>query len=395
MRKVSGIVVEDVDGNRFVDFMSGIAVSLTEHCHPEVVQAIRRQAESMLHIRGSDFYYEAYTELCTRLAALAPGSEPWRVYLGNSGAEAVEAAVKLARFLTQRPYLNLFYGAFHGRTYGAMSLTASKVAQRAGFGPHLPGVYHVPYGACGDCAGGRVGPGCGPHAVECWAEDLFTRLVDPLEVAAVIVEPIQGEAGHRMPSKDYFPKLRRLCDDHGILLIAEEIQTGMGRTGTFFALEQWNVVPDIITLAKGLGSGMPISAMMAGSQVMTWPRGSHGSTFGGNPVACAVANATLRLIQDGLMTQAAATGAHLRRRLRALQSRHVVIRELRGLGLMLAPAFDSDATATAFERGCFARGLLVLRCGQRAVRLAPPMTVTEHQADTALRIMEAALADLE
>ena len=389
VRRAAGMEVEDVDGNRFLDFMSGIAVTLTGHCHPQVVQAIQEQAAELLHICGTDFYYAAYTALCRRLSAIAPGAESWRVYLGNSGAEAVEAALKLARFHTKRPYIIAFYGAFHGRTYGAMSVTASKVVQRTGFGPHLPGVIHMPYGDCSDCTYNLDPSTCGVHCVESWRGDLFTRLVDPAEVAAVIVEPIQGEGGHRVPGPLFFAQLRKLCDEYGILLIADEIQTGMGRTGTFFAIEQWGVTPNIITLAQGLGSGLPISATLAKARVMSWPRGSHGSTFGGNPIACAAANATLDLILGGLLDKARAMGTYLGDELQALLVQHAQITEVRGRGLMRALAFETQAAAAAFELACFARELLVLGCGQRAVRLAPALILEKDQADTALAIMEA------
>lgn len=390
-----GMVVVDVDGNRFLDFMAGIAVALTGHCHPRVVARVQRQAERLLHICGTDFYYGVYTELCERLAALGPGDFDWRVFLGNSGAEAVEGAVKLARHHTGRQHVIAFYGAFHGRTYGAMSLTASKVKQRAGFGPMLPGVTHMPYGNCLRCAYHLTYPACDVHCVDSWRDTIFKTTLPPEEVAAVIVEPIQGEGGHTVPPPGFFPHLRRLCDDYGILLIADEVQSGMGRTGTFFALEHWDVVPDIITLAKGLGSGMPISAVMAKDEIMTWGAGSHGSTFGGNPVSCAAALATLDLIQEGLMAHAAEMGAYFWEHLTGLKARHPMIRDVRGRGLMIAMEFSEDGQAAAFEQGCFHQGLLVLGCGENAVRLAPPMIVTEEEADTAFEIMDAVLADLD
>ena len=387
VERAQGMVVEDVDGNRFLDFMSGIAVTLTGHCHPTVVASIKRQAEKLLHICGTDFYYETYTHLCERLAHLGPGDARWRVYLGNSGAEAVESAIKLARYHSGRPNIIAFEGAFHGRTYGAMSLTNSKVAQRARFGPLLPGVFHVPYCACSN---DPASTHCG--CVERWSVGLFRRTVAPEEIAAIIVEPIQGEGGHRMPHPDFFLRLRRLCDDHGILLIADEVQSGMGRTGTFFALEQWDVAPDIITLAKGLGSGLPISAMMAKDKIMTWPRGSHGSTFGGNPVACAAALATLDLVENSLLENARSMGAVLKEVLDGLHARHDAIQEVRGKGLMLALAFASAGQAALFERACFLRGLLVLGCGWNAVRLAPPMIVGQAEIDIAAAIIEDVLA---
>lgn len=401
--RARGLVVEDVDGNRFLDFMAGIAVALTGHCHPRVVENIHRQAEELLHICSTDFYYPVYTQLCNRLAALGPGDSSWRVFLGNSGAEAVEGALKLARYHTKRQYIIAFHGGFHGRTYGAMSVTASKVRQRAGFAPLIPGVVHMPYGDCYRCAYHLTYPECDVHCVDGWRDTIFKTTVPPNEVAAVIVEPIQGEGGHTVPPMDFLPRLRKLCSDFGILLIADEVQSGMGRTGKFFAVEHWGVVPDIITLAKGLGSGMPISAVLAREEVMTWDQGSHGSTFGGNPVSCAAALATLDLISEELMANAAQLGKYLKEKLLELQSRHDVIGEVRGIGLMLAMEFvtDRDSKTRApelahdFEQHCFRKGLLVLCCGESAVRLAPPLIVTRAQADTAVEIMDKVLAEIE
>lgn len=389
IERASGMQVEDVDGNRFLDFMAGIAVTLTSHCHPRVVEAVRRQTDAFLHICGSDFYYSGYTELCARLAEKCGSG--WRAFLGNSGAEAVESALKLARHHTGRHAIIAFEGAFHGRTYGAMSVTASKAKQRARFGPLLPGVYHVPYGACHECAYHLTYPECQVHCVESLRQSLFGRLVDPEDVAAVIVEPIQGEGGHRVPPPDYFPALRRLCDEHGILLIADEIQSGMGRTGKFFALEHWNVQADIVTLGKGLASGLPISAMLARDEIMTWPPGSHGSTFGGNPVSCAAALATLDLVDGELIANAEIMGAWLKEELVKLARRHGALRGTSGKGLMLALHFADGRQARAFEYACFQRGLLVLCCGPASVRLAPALIVTKDEAATALEIMDAAL----
>ncbi len=389
-----GIVVTDVDGNRFIDFMSGIAVSLTGHCHPRVVNRIKDQADKLLHICGTDFYYSVYTELCQKLADLAPGPDSWRVYLGNSGAEAVEGAIKLARYHTGRQQIISFYGGFHGRTYGALSLTASKIKQRAGFGPLLPGVTHMPYGNCRSCAYHLTYPECNVHCVDGWRDTIFQRTISPDEVAAIVVEPIQGEGGHIIPPPKYFPQLRELCDEFGILLIADEIQSGMGRTGKFFAIEHWDVVPDIITLAKGLGSGLPISAIIARDEIMSWPPGSHGSTFGGNPVACAAALETITLVEEGLMTNAIEIGSYLMEGLSELQSRHPFISDVRGKGLMLAIEFTPGEMAASFEYSCFGKGLLVLTCGENSVRFAPPMILERADADKALEIVADVLSEL-
>lgn len=394
VERAEGIVITDVDGNRFIDFMSGIAVSLTGHCHPRVVKRIKDQVDKLLHICGTDFYYPVYTELCTRLADLGPGPDAWRVFLGNSGAEAVEGAIKLARYHTGRQQIISFYGGFHGRTYGALSLTASKTKQRAGFGPLLPGVTHMPYGNCRSCAYNLTYPDCNVHCVNSWRETIFQRTVAPDEVAAVVVEPIQGEGGHTIPPPKFFPQLRALCDEFGILLIADEIQSGMGRTGKFFAIEHWDVVPDIITLAKGLGSGLPISALLARDEIMSWPPGSHGSTFGGNPVACAAALETIDLVEEGLMANAVEIGEYLIEGLSELQSRFPVISDVRGKGLMLAIEFTPAEMALTFERACFEKGLLVLTCGEDAVRFAPPMILKKPDVDKALEIVTTVLSEL-
>lgn len=397
-----GIVVVDMDGNRFLDFMTGIAVTITGHCHPKVVEAIQNQAERLIHICSTDFYYSPYARLCERLATLGPGDHDWLIFLGNSGAEAVEAAIKLARYHTKRQYIIAFHGAFHGRTCGAVSLTASKVKQRAGFSPLLPGVVHLPYAYCYRCTYNLTYPECDVACVECWRDTIFETTLSPDEVAAIVVEPIQGESGHIVPPLDYFLRLRKLCDDFGILFVADEIQCGMGRTGKFFALQHWDVNPDIITLGKGLGSGMPISAIMARKELMTWPPGSHGSTFGGNPVSCAASLVTLDLLEQGLMENAVQWGGYFKVRLVELQSRYSLIGDVRGKGLMLAMELVSDRTkktrapqkAVDFVQKCFRKGLLVLDCGECSVRFAPPLIVTKEEIDVAMEIIESVLDEI-
>jgi len=407
VKRACGCTVEDVDGNRYLDCMAGIAVCSTGHCHPRVVRAIQEQAERWLHICGADFYDPQYIALAERLAAIAPGDEPKRVFLGNSGAEVVEAALKLARHHTGRPYVIAFFGAFHGRTMGAVSLTASKPVYHRGFAPLLPGVVHVPYGYCYRCAYNLTYPSCNLACVDFIEETLMGRSVPPDEVAAIFVEPVQGEGGYVVPPDGWLQKLRALCDRHGILLVADEVQSGMGRTGKWFATEHWGVVPDILCVAKALASGMPVSAMVARESVMTWPVGAHGSTFGGNPVACAAALATIDVIeQEGLMENAVRVGNRLLDGLRALAreveqaGRPPFIGDVRGLGLMIgvelvqdlqtrAPAHDE---AEAVMRECFRRGLLVLTCGASSIRFAPPLVITEAEADRALAIFADALA---
>lgn len=406
VKRAYGCVVEDVDGNQFLDCMAGIAVCSTGHCHPRVVRAIQEQAERWLHICGADFYDPQYIALSERLAAIAPGGEPKRVFLGNSGAEAVEAALKLARYHTGRPYVIAFFGAFHGRTMGAVSLTASKPVYHRGFMPLLPGIVHVPYGYCYRCAYNLTYPSCNLACVDFIEKTLMGRSVPPDEVAAIFVEPVQGEGGYVVPPDGWLQKLRALCDRYGILLVADEVQSGMGRTGKWFATEHWGVVPDILCLAKALASGMPVSAMVARESVMTWPSGAHGSTFGGNPVACAAALATIEVIeQEGLMENAVRVGNRLLEGLRNLAreveqaGRPPFIGDVRGLGLMIGVELvqDLESRAPAHDEAeqvmeeCFRRGLLVLTCGASSIRFAPPLVITEAEADRALGIFADAL----
>ena len=377
-----GSTLEDIDGNLFLDFAAGIAVNSTGHAHPQVVAAIKEQAAELLHFSASDFYLPIYAEVCQRLAEIAPIDGPARAYLGNSGAEAVEASIKLARFATKRPYVVAFLGAFHGRTYGAVSLTASKAKYHAGFGPLLPGVFHAPYGRVED--------------LRWFDEVLFDKLAPASEVAAIIVEPIQGEGGYIVPEDGFLQGLRQLCDRHGILLIADEIQSGAGRTGRMWAVEHWGVQPDILLTAKGIASGMPLGAMIARADIMeAWGPGTHGSTFGGNPVACAASLATIDLLEGGLIANAAARGEQAVADLRRLADRYDgLVRDVRGKGLMLGVEFDTPEHAEEAQWACFERGLLVLECGVSSVRMSPALVVTEEQMATALRIFAEAIAEV-
>jgi len=374
-----GSTIEDIDGNLFLDFAAGIAVNSTGHAHPQVVAAIKEQAAELLHFSASDFYLPIYAEVCQRLAGIAPIDGPARVYLGNSGAEAVEASIKLARFATKRPYVVAFLGAFHGRTYGAVSLTASKAKYHAGFGPLLPGVFHAPFGHVED--------------LRWFDEVLFDKLAPASEVAAIIVEPIQGEGGYIVPEDGFLQGLRAICDRHGILLIADEIQSGAGRTGRMWAIEHWDVKPDILLTAKGIASGMPLSAMIARKELLeAWGAGAHGSTFGGNPVACAAGLATIDLLEGGLVANAAARGEQALTSLRPLADRFDgLVRDVRGKGLMLGVEFDTPEHAEEVQWACFERGLLVLECGRSSVRLSPALTVSEAEMATALRIFQEAV----
>jgi 4-aminobutyrate aminotransferase len=373
-----GSVIEDIDGNRFLDFCAGIAVNVTGHAHPRVVAAIAQQAGELLHYSASDFYLPIYAHLAAELERIAPIHGPSRVFLGNSGTEVVEAAIKLARYSTGRPYLVSFLGGFHGRTYGSVSLTASKAKYHAHFGPLLPGVYHVPFGSAG---------------LDELEQRVFHRLVPANEVAAIVVEPIQGEGGIVVPDDEFLPRLRRICDQHGILLVADEVQSGMGRTGRMWAIQHWGVEPDVILTAKGLASGMPIGAMIAREHLMTWSAGAHGSTFGGNPVSCAAALATIALLEDGLIENAAERGEQVQAALRPLMAAfpdHV--RDVRGKGLLVGVQFDSGATAAAVEHAAFQRGLMVLTAGDDVVRISPPLVISERETASGCRVFAEAVA---
>ncbi|MBN1180603.1 MAG: acetyl ornithine aminotransferase family protein [Anaerolineae bacterium] len=404
VKRAQGTMVEDLDGNRFLDCAAGIAVCSTGHCHPRVVQAIHDQATRLIHICGADFYDPMYIALAERLSNLAPGQSPKRTFLGNSGAEAVEAAFKLARYHTGRPGVVTFFGAFHGRTMGAVSLTASKSLYHEGFGPMVPGVAHVPYAYCYRCHYNLTYPACNLACVDAIEDTWFSRSLPPEQVAAIFVEPVQGEGGYIVPPDGWLKKLRALCDKYDILLVADEVQSGMGRTGKMFAVEHWGVEPDIICLAKALASGMPISAMIAREGVMDWPPGAHGSTFGGNPVCCAAAQATLDVVvEENLLEKATRLGETLRANLNDLAAESRLIGDVRGLGLMVGVELvkDKHTKARAKEeaeqvvQACFRRGLLLLTCGPNSVRFAPPLTITAAEIDTALSIFADALAEVE
>ena len=400
----TGAVVQDVDGNRFLDFAAGIAVNSTGHCHPRVVKAIQDQAARLLHICGADFYDPMYINMANRLADLAPGDSPKKVFLGNSGAEAVEAAIKLARHHTGRSHILAFFGAFHGRTMGAISLTASKPVYHRGFGPLLAGVTHVPYAYCYRCAYNLTYPKCNLACVDYIENTLFARTLPPDEVAAIFVEPVQGEGGYVVPPDGWLARLRALCDKYGILLVDDEVQSGIGRTGKMFAIEHWGVEPDIVCSAKALASGMPLSAMIAREDVMTWPPGAHGSTYGGNPVCCAAAQATLDVIEEkGFMENVSRVGARLKGNLQDLAKESRLIGDVRGVGLMIGVEFVTDKESKAKAKketdevmlACFNRGLMVLPCGDNSIRFSPPLIITDAQADAALEIFADALVEVE
>ena len=394
-----GAIVEDPDGNRFLDFAAGIAVVATGHCHPRVVKAIQEQAAKLIHMSGTDFYYENMVVLAEKLASLVPGGGPRRVSFGNSGTEAIEAALKLARYHTGRGQFIAFVGAFHGRTMGSLALTDSKSVQKKGFFPMMPGVHHVPYAYCYRCAYGKTPDSCAVECVQAIETELFRTMLPPEEVAAIFVEPVQGEGGYVVPPRKFFDELRRLADKHGILLVADEVQSGMGRTGKMFASEHFGLEPDVIALAKGIASGMPLGATVARAELMSWKPGAHASTFGGNPVSVAAALATIELLEQDLVENAGLIGARLMDKLRDLPKRFPIVGDVRGLGLMIGiELVQNQATK---ERApelrerlvhmCFERGLLLLGAGPNTIRLCPPLVITKDQADFAAQTIEECL----
>ena len=400
----SGSEVWDVDGYRYIDCVAGIAVCSTGHSHPDVVRAIREQAGKFIHI-SSDYYHETMVRLAEKLDEIAPFSEDAMAFFTNSGTESIEAALKLARHHTKRQYLVGFYGGFHGRSYGSVSMTASKAVQHRGFGPLLGGVVHVPYpDPYRPCL--EMGPGAGDYGDACvdYLERIVFRYDVPAdEVAAILVEAVQGEGGYIVPAPHFLPRLRRLCDDHGILLIVDEVQSGVGRTGKWWAVQHWNVEPDIVCCAKGIASGVPLGAMIARRRVVSWGPGAHGNTYGGNPLACAASLETLRLIETGYMENARKVGARMLEKLCAMAQRHPTIGQARGLGLMIGVDFVKDRATRepahdvmeAVLKGAYERGLLLLGCGASVVRFAPPLNISAELADEALAMFEDAVGEAE
>lgn len=397
-----GAMVTDVDGNRFLDFNAGIAVVSTGHCHPRVVKAVQDQAAKFLHMSGTDFYYENMVVLAEELSRLAPGNLERRVYFGNSGTEAMEAAIKMARYSTGRDKFIAFLGAFHGRTMGSLSLTARRPVQRRGFGPFMAGVHHVPYAYCYRCAYGRTPDTCGLECAKAIEDGLLKTILPADEVAAIVVEPVQGEGGYIVPPQSFLEELARIAHRHSMLLVFDEVQSGMGRTGKMWAADHFGVVPDIFTVAKGIASGMPISATVARAEVMNWPPGSHASTFGGNPVSAAAAVATIELLEQELVDNAARMGAYMMSRMRTWPSRFPLVGDVRGLGLMLGIELVRDQKTkerAPEERDrivdmAFERGLLILGAGENTLRLSPPLVITKDQADFALDTLEECLHSL-
>lgn len=394
-----GTTVWDSDGNAFIDFNAGIASVATGHCHPQVVQAIKRQAQNLIHMSGTDFYYPSQIRLAEKLVSLFPKKKKAKIFFANSGTEAIEAGMKLARWKSRRPRFLAFTGAFHGRTFGSLSLTNSKPIQREGFAPFLPQVHHAPYAYCYRCPLNLKYPSCKIACADYIEDEMFKKSVPPEEVAAVVVEPIQGEGGYIVPPEGWLEKIKKITAKYGILFFADEVQSGMGRTGKMFAVEHTKVVPDMIAMAKAIASGLPLGVLMSRAGIMTWPPGAHASTFGGNPVSCEASLATIELLQKSLIKNAQIQGAYILKRLRELQKEYEVIGDVRGRGLMIGLELvqDRETKKPAIDfrnkivNECFKKGLLILGCGQNTIRFCPPLIVKRSTIDQALDIFTSVL----
>jgi 4-aminobutyrate aminotransferase len=399
----SGCVVKDVDGNEFIDFNSGLVVLNVGHSHPRVVKAIKEQAEKLVHYSWTDFYYRPIIDLAEQLTKITPGSYPKKVFFSNSGAEANEAAMKAARWHTRKPLFLAYTSSFHGRTFGTMSLTASKPVQRRHFFPLVPGVTHVPYPYCYRCPFGLNYPDCNMWCVDFIEEEVLKKFHPPEDTAAMFVESIQGEGGYVVPPDDYFQRLKKMLDKYDILLVDDEIQSGMGRTGKWFAIEHWGVMPDIVTSAKALAAGMPIGATIAKEEIMDWEGGSHANTFGGNPVACAAGLQVINIIKDEkLMENATRQGTYLVKRLKELQQKYLIMGDVRGKGLMVGVEFvkDRETKEPAAQEvldvmnKCFRRGLAIITAGKSTMRFAPPLIITHELIDAGLEVFEGAVKEV-
>jgi 4-aminobutyrate aminotransferase len=399
-----GCIVKDVDGNEFIDFNSGLVCLNVGHSHPKVVAAIKKQCDRFLHYSNTDFYYDEVIDLAGKLAEITPGDFKKKVYFGNSGAEAIEAAVKLAKWHSRRQLFIAFISAFHGRTIGALSFTASKPTQRRYFFPLMPGVTHVPYPHCYRCPFKLAYPECHYWCVDFIDEYVLQKYVPPEDTAAILYEPIQGEGGYVVPPPEYPKRLKKLADKYGLLFIDDEVQAGMGRTGKWFAIEHWDVEPDIICSAKGLASGMPLGAIVANAKVMDWAGGSHASTFGGNPLSCAAALAVIDTIkEEKLLENAAKQGAYIMKRLEELKARSEIVGDVRGKGLMIGLEIveDKKSKKPAPEKvkeimmRSWKRGVAVITCGTSTIRIAPPLVITRELVDSALDIIEDTVKEVE
>ena len=395
-----GAVVEDVDGNTFIDCAAGIAVNSTGVSHPDVVKAISEQAAKFIHMSGTDFYYEPQVRLAEELSRIVPIAGPVRTFFGNSGTEATEAAIKVSRYFTKRPNVIAFLGSFHGRSLGALALTSSKSVQRRGFGPLMSGVYHAPYPDTYRYNGSA--DAAADASLSFIRDQILVHLTSPDEVSAIVVEPIQGEGGYIVPPKAFLQGLRELAKQHGMMLVLDEVQSGMGRTGKMFASEHFDVTGDVVNIAKGIASGLPLGITCARADVMSWPPGAHASTFGGNPVSCAAALATIKLLREQYVQNAATVGEHLMNGLRELQNKHQIIGDVRGRGLMIGVELVRDRKTkerapeerNALVQAMFRRGILILGAGRNAIRFAPPLVLTRAQADVVLRLFDEAVAEV-
>jgi 4-aminobutyrate aminotransferase len=401
VKRAEGAMIEDLDGNRFLDFNAGIAVCATGHCHPQVVKAIQAQAEKLLHYSGTDFYYENMVDLAEKLAALVPGGGPRRVYFGNSGTEAIEASLKMARYHTGREKFIAFLGAFHGRTMGSLSLTGSKSVQKKGFGALLSGVAHIPYANCYRCSYGKQVETCNVECVKVIEDQLIRHILPASEIAGIVVEPVQGEGGYVVPPQKFIDELQTVAAKYKIPVIWDEVQAGMGRTGRMYAVEHFGVNPDILALAKGIASGMPLSAVVTKPEWMQWTPGAHASTFGGNPVSIASSLATIELLEEELIGNAKRLGEHMLERMRSWPQRFPNVGRVQGLGLMIGFELVKDQASKErfpelrdrLELMAFDRGLLILGCGPNSIRFCPPLVITKDQADFALDTLEACLQE--
>jgi len=399
-----GCIVRDVDGNEYIDFNSGLICLNVGHNHPKVIEAIKTQCDRFLHYSNTDFYYREVVDLAEKLTEITPGRFEKKVYFGNSGTEAVEAAVKVSKWHTRKHRFIAFISAFHGRTLGALSLTASKIAQRRYFFPLLPGVTHVPYPYCYHCPFKLSFPNCDYWCVDFIDEMVFQKYVPPEEVAGIVFEPIQGEGGYVVPPPEYFQKLKKLADKHGLLLIDDEVQAGVGRTGRWFAIEHWNVEPDIVCIAKSIASGLPLGATVSRSKLMDWEGGSHASTFGGNPVACVAALAVIGIMkEENLLENAAKQGNYIMRRLQELKEKSEIVGDVRGKGLMIgAEIVENKKTkkpakekASEIMMRCWKRGVAIITCGASTLRIAPPLNITRELIDASLEIIEDVTREVE
>jgi len=404
VKKGEGCIITDVDGNEFIDMNSGLAVCNVGHAHPKVTKAIHEQVDKFLHYSYTDFFYEQYIDLGEQLHEIVPGTHKKKFFYGNSGAEANEAAIKLARWHSGRQYILAYIGSFHGRTMGAVSLTASKPAQRRRFAPLVPGVEHIFYPYCYRCPFHLECPSCDYYCVDYIEEYLFNKYVPPEEVAMLIGEAVQGEGGYIVPPRGYFAKLKKLLDEHGILLAIDEVQSGMGRTGKWFAIENFGVIPDIVTIAKGIAAGLPLGVMASRADLQDWTPGSHASTFGGNPVACAAAQAVIKAIkEEGMLENALRQGKHIMKRLEEMKEEHPMVGDVRGLGLMCGMELVKDKESKVPARqetedvmmSCFRKGVALVNCGASVIRLMPPLIITRGLVDKSLDVLDESLYEVE